>query len=280
MSVRVSVVVPVRNGRSTLPKLLDSLAAQRNAPSFEVIVADNGSTDDTVAIAQAHALRPVVTHESRPGSYAARNAGLQLANGAIVAFTDGDCVADPDWLRAGVETLETSGAQLAGGRVEVIMSAQPGVWERLDAGHYLDQKRNVEQEGFAATANAWGRREVLEKLGGFAADLRSGGDREICKRALEQGMRLVYAHDALVLHHPRDTWRETWKLNRRIGYSLRDLHNRGMHPVWYRDIQMVLSPRWARGTSSTPDVRTSRPTAMLVWATVITARWVGRITAR
>ena len=278
MTPEVSVVVPVRNAAGTLSALLDALAGQDGAPAYEVVVADNGSTDDTVARAAAHPLDPVIVHEPRPGSYAARNAGLSRARGRVVAFTDGDCVPDPGWLRAGVAALEN--AELAGGRVEVLLSAEPSVWERLDAGHYLDQRRNVEQLGFAATANAFGRRDALERLGGFAADLRSGGDRELCRRAREAGMRLAYAHDALVWHRPRATWRATFALNRRIGYSLRDLHRIGMHQVWWRDQQMVLSPRWARGTSSTPQVRTSAPVAIGVWLTVIAGRWVGRITGR
>ncbi len=93
-------------------------------------------------------------------------------------------------------------------------------------------------------------------------------------------MRLTYADDAVVWHHPRASWRETWRLNRRIGYSLRDLHRLGLHDAWWHDRQMVLSPRWARGTSSTPGVRTSAPVAVGVWLTVVSGRWVGRLAGR
>lgn len=278
MTVDVSVVVPVRNAAGTLPKLLDSLADQSFEGGYEVVIADNGSTDGSVIVAQEHPLQPRVVSEPRSGSYAARNAGLAVAQGRLVAFTDADCVAEPGWLHAGVAALED--AHLAGGRVEVLVSHRATVWERLDAGHYLDQRRNVEQEDFAATANMFARRSALEQLRGFASDLRSGGDRELCRRALDTGMRLAYAHESVVWHHPRATWRQTWQLNRRIGYSLRDLHRIGMHEPWWRDQQMVLSPRWARGTSSTPDVRTSAPTAIGVWLTVIGGRWVGRVLGR
>ncbi len=175
MTPDVTVVVPVRNAAATLPRLLDALAAQVGMASYDVVVADNGSTDRTVEIARAHPLRPTVVHEPRRGSYAARNAGLAAAAGEVVAFTDGDCVPDRGWLRAGLRALD--GAELAGGRVEVITSERPNVWERLDAGHYLDQRRNVEQQGFAATANAFARRAAMRRLGGFAGELRSGGDR-------------------------------------------------------------------------------------------------------
>jgi glycosyltransferase involved in cell wall biosynthesis len=274
---RVSVVVPVKDGEGTLGVLLDALAAQTR-PADEVLVVDNGSSDRTVELAKGHPAVTRVLHEPRPGSYAARNTGLAEASGDLLAFTDGDCKPTPGWLAAGVAALADH--DLVGGRVEVLGSAAPSVWERLDAGHYLDQQRNVEQEGFAATANFFARAEVLRGLGGFAADLRSGGDREVCIRAARAGHTLGYSADALAEHHPRATFRQTWKLQRRIGYSLRDLHRRDLHAPWYADRQMILSPRWARGTSSTPQVRTSAPAAMGVWGTVVLARWVGRVTGR
>lgn len=278
MTPQVSVIVPVRNGAHVIGGLLDALAGQRGAPPYDVIVVDNASTDATGQVARDHPLQPHVVGEPRPGSYAARNAGIRHARGRVLAFTDADCLPDPGWLAAGVAALAT--AEVVGGRVDVQRSPRPRVWERLDAGHYLDQRRNVEQQGFTATANAFVRREAMDRLGGFDPALRSGGDRELCRRALAAGMRLAYAHDALVLHRPRTTLRDTWALNRRIGYSLRDLHVRGMHPAWYADQQMVLSPRWARGTSSDATVRTSAPAAIAVWLTVIAARWVGRVTGR
>lgn len=274
----VTVVVPMLDAAATLPALLDALADQQDAPAYDVVLVDNGSTDDSVAIATAHPLRPRVVRETRRGSYAARNAGLAATGAEVLAFTDADCVPDRQWLARGVAA--TRRAPLVGGSVEVIRSANPTVWERLDAGHYLDQRENVEILGFAATANLLARREVFDLLGGFEAGLRSGGDRELCRRARAAGLGLVYADDALVRHHPRTTLRATWALNRRIGYSLRDLHRIGMHPPWWRDQQMVLSPRWARGTSSDATTRTPAPTAVGVWLTVIGARWAGRVTGR
>lgn len=272
----VSVVVPVRDGAATLVALLDALAGL-DPPADEVIVVDNGSRDGSADLARRHRLRPRVLAELLSGSYRARNTGWRASVGTIVAFTDADCVPSPHWLAAGCRAV--ADADIVGGRVDVIRSRQPSVWERLDAGHYLDQRRNVEQQHFAATANMFIRRDALEQLDGFA-ELRSGGDRELCARAFARGMTLDYSEDASVEHWPRRSRGQTWRLNRRIGYSLRDLHRLGLHQPWYRDQQMVLSPRWARGTSSDETVRTPAVTAIDVWLTVIAARWVGRVTNR
>jgi cellulose synthase/poly-beta-1,6-N-acetylglucosamine synthase-like glycosyltransferase len=277
MTASVAVVVPMRNAEQSLPALLDALADQRDLPSYDVVMVDNGSRDNTVLLAQTHPLQPEVLVEPARGSFRARNAGWRAAEADVIAFTDADCVPTPGWLHAGIAALAS--CDIVGGRVATFLGPEPNVWERLDAGHYLDQRRNVQQQHFAATANMFIRREQLQRLGGFA-ELRSGGDRELCKRARERGLTLGYDNDALVWHRPRSSMRQTWQLNRRIGYSLRDLHRLDMHPAWHHDQQMLLSPRWARGTSSDESTRTGVAAAMTVWLTVIGARWVGRTLGR
>src|SRR5262245_1189505 len=94
--VEISVIIPVADAER-LPRCLDALASQTTDPStYEVLVADNAPSDRTFRIVAATAARYLPA--PGPGAYAARNAGVREAKGAIVAFTDADCVAPPGWL--------------------------------------------------------------------------------------------------------------------------------------------------------------------------------------
>jgi glycosyltransferase involved in cell wall biosynthesis len=101
----VSVVVPVHDAEATLPACLQSLQSQSLAADrYEIVVVDNNSRDGSAAVARLHPGVTVV-EERRQGAYAARNRGLGLARGRVVAFTDPDCVAAPDWLEKALAAL-------------------------------------------------------------------------------------------------------------------------------------------------------------------------------
>src|SRR4051794_8118764 len=215
----VSVVVPVRDGARDMGGCLDALPAQRGAPPYEVLVVDNGSTDSTAATVLAHPSAPTLLTESRPGSYAARNAGITVAVGSILAFTDADCTPTPTWLAEAVAALDS--AELAAGRIAMHRSARPTVVERYDRAVYLRQEDLVRDHGWAVTANLVLRRSVVDDIGPFDPALPSGGDREFCLRARAAGHRLVYAPDAVLGHPPRTRIRELWTVNLRIGSGFR-----------------------------------------------------------
>jgi glycosyltransferase involved in cell wall biosynthesis len=274
----VSVVIPVRDGADTLPACLDGLTAQDGAPAFEVVVVDNGSTDGSAAVASAHPAVARVVSEPRPGSYAARNAGVAAAAGDVLAFTDADCVPEPGWLAAGARAV--ADAPLAGGRVVAVAAGTAPV-ERYDAALYLDQEAYVREQGFAATANLFVRTEVARAVGGFDADLRSGGDLEFCQRAAAAGHAITYAADAVVRHRPRSTYGELWRLHRRLGAGWAALARQGKRPPFWRDAAL----RWPtfemvvrRVNADGPPVRRRR--LVLPHATAMTARWTGRLLGR
>ncbi len=112
--MRFSVVVPAHNEADTLPATLASLAAQRGAPAYEVIVVDNASSDATARIAEAAGVR--VVDEPRLGVCRARQTGVDAARGEIVVSTDADTTHPADWLAridAGFRAAERAGAPLA-----------------------------------------------------------------------------------------------------------------------------------------------------------------------
>ena len=218
--ITVSVVVPVRNGRAQLPLLLAALERQTlPRDRFEVIVADDASDDGTPDIVREHPLGArVVVCETRGGSYAARNRALLEASADVLAFTDADCVPSPDWLERGLAAMAQPGADLVAGHIEIPLGGRPSAAALIDCARHLDQARAV-GEGFGATANLWARRDVVERVGGFNADLISGGDTEFGHRAQASGATLRYAPEVRIVHPPRGAARELARKAYRLGYG-------------------------------------------------------------
>lgn len=208
----VSVIIPVWNRAAELAECLRALERQ-TFRDFEVIVADNGSTDDSVAVARGFGA--VVVVQRRPGSYAARNLALSYARGQYVAFTDSDCRAHPRWLERALEAAKSSsdGAVIAGhvaldGEDESLCAA----FERLFA---FNQKSNVNNKA-VATANWFSPIEIVRDAGGFRPDLKSGGDYELARRLAESGVSLTYDPEVIVFHPPRTTVSELAAKARRV----------------------------------------------------------------
>ncbi|MFL6238322.1 MAG: glycosyltransferase family 2 protein [Actinomycetes bacterium] len=271
----ISVVVPVRDGAGSIGRCLDALALQVNA-SFEVIVVDNGSTDETASLARQHPLRPRVVTEPQPGSYAARNAGVRAATAPVLAFTDVDCSPQPRWLSAGLATLQASGADLVGGAITMSRTDRPTLWEHYDRAVYLRQEDVVAHGGWAVTANLLVRRQVFDAVGAFDASLLSGGDREFCLRAGRAGFRIVFGPHAVVTHEPRRTRGEIWLLNKRIGGALATLHRRGEIGPWWRSREHWMNLDWVIHLirEDGPPLRRRHVLPVHAWA--MTARLYGR----
>ena len=270
----VSVVVPARNAQPTLGALLDALAAQTVVP-VEVIIVDDGSTDDTGAVAAAHPLRPVVVRGPGRGSYAARNCGIAVAAAPVLAFTDADCVPAPDWLERGLAAL-AGGPQLVGGRIVQRRRDGASRWERYDRATYLDQAELVPQ-GFAATANLLADAATIRRLGGFDETLRSSGDLDLGRRARAVGVDVAYAPDAVVEHTPRTSPAELWRLHRRLGAGWRELARRAAAPPWWREPALRVSLGWVVELVAADGPPLRRRELLPVHALVLAARWRGRL---
>lgn len=207
----VSVIIPVFNDEVRLMRCLAALEQQTYpADRYEVIVVDNGSARDVAGVVGgfAHA-RPL--RELQPGSYAARNTGLAHARGEIIAFTDSDCVPQSDWLANGVARLLRAGQPIVVAGHIAVFCQTPGhptpteLYERITA---FPQQKYVEKYRYGATANVLTWRAVLEAVGPFNSQLKSGGDREWGQRAAAAGYPLVYAADAVVQHPARASFAE------------------------------------------------------------------------
>src|SRR5260370_40529790 len=112
-SPRVSVVVCAYNAERTMEPCLASLE-ELNYPDYEVIVVNDGSTDRTLEIAERFSYVRIISQPNK-GLSVARNVGAEAATGQIVAYTDSDCVADPDWLTYLVARMEAGNLAACGG---------------------------------------------------------------------------------------------------------------------------------------------------------------------
>ncbi len=198
----VTVIVPVRNRKDLLTKLLDGLAAQTYT-DFDVVIVDDGSTDGADELARAEMRFPIVVLGSDGvGAVAARTRGVEAARGDVLAFTDSDCVPMPTWLAAGVAAI-ADGADVANGPT---VSAAP---RRL-----LERSLTAGDDGLYPTCNVFYRRSAFDAAGGFdpnaetrlgfragvrAKGLGFGEDTVLAWRVRREG-RAAYAPDAVVAH--------------------------------------------------------------------------------
>jgi glycosyltransferase involved in cell wall biosynthesis len=203
----VSVVVPAYNAAATLAEALEALAGQDYDGPYEVVVADNGSTDGTAAVASraAPALDVTLVDASHvaQGAGPARNAGVAVSRGDLIAFADADDVADEGWLRALVAAAPRF--DLVAGPYEYESLNSPVV-QRWPKPWPMD--RIPVSEGFlrfALGGNLAVWRDVFDSLGGFAAGRSK--DVEFSWRAQFAGGRLGFAREAVMHHRSRSEMR-------------------------------------------------------------------------
>lgn len=199
----VSVIVPVKNGAKTIDKLLAALQKQDYPQEkTQVIVVDNGSQDETIEIIKKYPF--VLEYENKmSSSYAARNRGLSVAGGEVIAFTDADCIPVENWLSNGVRALRERKADMAGGRIEFIFSTQKATAEIFDSLNSLRNDSFIQNKLGAVTANLFVRADVFGKMGRFP-EVRSGGDINWTGRGMSNGFSLIYAPQAIIYHPARD----------------------------------------------------------------------------
>jgi glycosyltransferase involved in cell wall biosynthesis len=216
----VSVIVPVRNAERLLPSLIHAVSAQDYpAERRELLLVDNGSTDGTSRIirdSERQGVRGV--REPAGGSYRARNTGVRISSGSVLAFTDADCTPEPTWLSQGVQCMVNEGIDVLAGRVRQEVAGHANFFQMIEQIVYLRQAW-YQTQGFGATANLFVRRKVFETLGGFDGRLRSSGDRMLCLHAAREGYRFGYDGRAIVNHCPRATARMLALKEVRLGHG-------------------------------------------------------------
>jgi glycosyltransferase involved in cell wall biosynthesis len=195
------VVIATHGRAALLPRLIEALERQQDAPPYEVVVVDDGSPDDTWATIErlaADSRVPVrgVRMKQQSGPAAARNAGWRATDSPGIAFTDDDCVPQPEWLGTLAAALDD---------VDVAQGCtMPDPAQLYLLGPFSRTMDVRSETGYYQTCNVGYRRSMLELVGGFDDDLRQAGeDIELATRALAAGAPTTFCDDAVVYHDVR-----------------------------------------------------------------------------
>ena len=254
----VSVLIATRNRADPLQDALDSLFTDQNLdmPGWEVVVADNGSTDATVEVCRQFAsrfpdrIRWLV--ESRQGKSNALNAGLLETRGEVIAMTDDDVLCAPDFITEIRRVFSDPSIDSAQGRVFLDWQGGEPTWldelakQVMSLRDYGDEM--FEWEDRLSGCNMVVRRDAAISVGGFAAELGPGTigiseDSEFSKRLEDEGFRAVYA-PSIVVNHQVPAGRVTPKFLRARRFGM------GRSHAYYMDLNRSV---WRFGLSALKD---------------------------
>jgi GT2 family glycosyltransferase len=194
--IDISVVIPCRNGAETLGQQLDAVLGQITCATYEVVIADNGSTDGTAALVGSYAARDLrvrlVDASREPGANVARNDGVKAARGAFILMCDADDLVHPGWIDAYWRAF-ADGAQGVGG----------GINRVLETGEVLRRERKLYRSSvgvaFANTTNCGFPAAAFHRIGGFDESFSGGADEVVFfHRLTAAGYHLGLVPDAVV----------------------------------------------------------------------------------
>ncbi len=230
----LSVILPTYNGADTLDEQLEALSAQQYDGAWEVVIVDNGSTDDTVTVIQKYqqripCLRLVQALEKQSKGYAL-NIGARLARGEALIFCDQDDVVAPGWLAAFAEGLETH--EFVAGKIDVDKLNQNTAWRPAPPNG--GKQSVLGFLPFVIGCNLGVSRTAFETVNGFSEDVPIADDIDFSWRLQLQGYCIYDAPDALVEYRYRKQASKMWK--QLVSYA-------EAHPHLYRRFAGYGMPR-------------------------------------
>lgn len=211
----LTVVIPMRDAAATIDAQLEALVAQSYDGPWEIVVADNGSTDDSADRVRAWSARSdrirLVEASDEQGAHYARNRAIEDSDGELVLFCDADDVVRPGWIAAMVEAL--SHHDLVGGRL-VIDRINPEPARTWSGPGPLSTtatddgvRRHRGGVDFAVAANLGTHRRVTDAIGGWRGDYDGCEDVDFSLRAQLAGFTIGSAPDAMVDYRVRSDLR-------------------------------------------------------------------------
>jgi GT2 family glycosyltransferase len=234
---RISFVIPVRNAAGYLPHCLSSIAANVEASGeYEVLVVDNGSSDNSADIARRFGARVIDRPDVRVG--ACRNAGAAASRGAILAFVDADNEIVPGWLSACTSAFEEPNLAAAGYPYQAPSDA---TWVQRMYDTFRARTAHRRDVDWLGAGNLAVRRTAFDQIGGFDEGLETCEDVQLCHSLRGAGYRVVSEPGMMSVHHgdPQTLadlfFGELWRGRDNLRVSLR-------HPITLRALPSALMP--------------------------------------
>jgi GT2 family glycosyltransferase len=264
-------VLPCRNGAGTLPAALDALARQSWDGPWELVVSDNGSTDDSVAIVERYRDRfpsvRIVDSSDRPGLGHALNAGIAAARGESVVFVNDDDEVAENWLAAMADALDRS--ELVAGRLE---------FDKLNEPWTIDVRGRPQAEAladwgfadylpFACGPTIGVRRRLHDHVGGFdEAMVPAAEDMDYCWRLQHAGARFEFVPEAVTHYRLRHSFRDLFRqgVSYGEGHALAYKKHRALGARAHRPLLRGLRA-WAGLVKRLALVRNRAGLGTLVW---------------
>lgn len=254
----VSVIIASYNRAGSLRKCLESLDLQTyRSDSFEIIVVDDGSTDETGEMLQQFKARAAVNvaifRQANSGVSVARNAGIAQAQFEHLAFTDDDCILPPDWLQQINCFWSTAGDEVAGigGPLNTITANNASFVSCFL--HYIDEFNHIpvltswlvrpihisrlkggETVPYLRTSNATFKKKFLQEISGFDPAFRKPGgeDPDLCYRLMKKGYRFQFEKTLVVGHHSRESLKAYFRtLSNYVTGEVRQSRKRDQYPA-------------------------------------------------
>ncbi len=234
MKPQISVVIPVYNGQDVLGDCLRAVETQSfDRERFEIIVIDDGSTDDTAAVAEKYNVRLV--RQANAGSTEARNRGFSEARGEWVASLDADCIPSRTWLHFLYSTVSKDPACLgaAGALVGYFPTKPPARYAELTGGFDVERHINHPTYPYAPMGNVMYRTSALCAVEGSDTRYNHYPGPDLHDRLCRTyGGAFFYVPRAVVMHRHPDTWIAFWQQQERYGkgYASFLLHHHEQFP--------------------------------------------------
>ncbi len=240
----ISVVIAARDAAEVIAVQLDAILAQECLHAFEVVVADNGSTDATAAVVDAIAAGDARVRRAnaagRAGVTYARNAGARAARGEFLVFTDADDLVAPGWLAAVHAALRRTGFAAARLEHERLNPSWAASWRGYEQVEGLVERPYGPPRPYAYGTTIAIRRDLHEAVSGWDETLSASEDMDYCYRVQrDTGAELTFAADAVIHCRHRATLRGTF--SQAMTYGAGEIAVQARHTDEWREPLEVMS---------------------------------------